>query len=172
MDRALPKEIIVVREKMHKMAENQQVDFLGLNPNTNPAELYRKFKESSSLLLEILRRLEDMHPNHGLLNVLCVDPLQQLGMKYFGVGEFEKAADCMQKAHSIMLAAGLLHGAVECMLWVVGSYLQLGDTKSAKYFIQVLKKDAMLAHGTLKTLRMMGEWVVSALEENGLGSSL
>jgi hypothetical protein len=54
------------------------------------------------------------------------------------------------------------------MLWIVGSYLQLGNTKMAKYFIHALKKDAMLAHGTLKTLRMLGEWVIDAMSEHNI----
>lgn len=67
-----------------------------------------------------------------------------------------------------MKAVVLPHGAVETGLWIVGSYLQMGDIKKAKHFIQVLKKDAMLAHGTLKTLKMLGEWVIVAMEEHNI----
>lgn len=72
------------------------------------------------------------------------------------------------RAHAIMKAVVLPHGAVETGLWIVGSYLQMGDIKKAKHFIQVLKKDAMLAHGTLKTLKMLGEWVIVAMEEHNI----
>lgn len=79
-DRSLPKEVIVVRERLQNLALKQSVDFVGLNPDADPALIYKKFQESSSLLIEILQRLEDMHPNHGMLNVLILDCLQQLGI--------------------------------------------------------------------------------------------
>jgi hypothetical protein len=168
LDNQLDPKVIVQREKLQDLVKRQEIDFVGLDGKSSPEEIYRKFQISSTLLQEIIRKLEQLHPNHGDLNVSIIDALEKLGMKYFGVGQFEKSAELMQRAHSIMMKLGLPHGAIESMLWVVGSHLQLGDTKTAKYWIEVLKRNAILAHGTVKVLKVMGEWVLEAMAEQGV----
>jgi len=168
LDNQLNPQVIIQRERLQDLVKRQEIDFVALNSSASPDEIYKKFQISSTLLQEIIRKLEQMHPHHGDLNVSIIDALEKLGMKYFGVGQFDKAAELMQRAHSIMMKLGLPHGAIESMLWVVGSYLQMGNTKTARYWIEVLKRNAVLAHGTTKVLKVMGEWVLEAMAEQGV----
>lgn len=169
LDRALPQSFQEDKERLKILANNQEVKFAQLDPNQGSREEYRKKVETSILLLEqIIGKLEKIQPKHGIYNASLLDPLQKLGLKYFGIGEFNKMTRVMERACGLMKSCMLPHGVADCSLWIIAAYMQMGNLKQAKKWGKVLKEYLMLAYGDLKVLKVLGSWVIEPMTQWGL----
>ncbi|CAL8144137.1 unnamed protein product [Orchesella dallaii] len=168
LDRQLPKSIHDEKEKLKQLVLNQEVDFSSLEQNVDSSEYAKKFQASTMILEQIILKLEKIQPKHGKYNASLLDPLQKLGLKYFSVGDFEKAARIMERVCSLMNACMLPHGVVDCSMWIVGSYMQLGNAKQAKKWAKILVENVMLAYGDIQALKVVGDWLLEPLAQWGL----
>lgn len=165
LDRSLAQSTHQEKDKLKLLVQNQEVRFANLEQS---GESSRKDVETSVILLEqIVNKLEKLHPKHGMYNASLLDPLQKLGLKYFGMGEFQKMAKVMERAVSLMKSCMLPHGVADCCLWIIGGYMQMGNFKVAKKWGKVLRDNLILAYGDVQVLKVLGPWILEPMTKWG-----
>lgn len=167
LDRTLPQSTGEEKKKLNLLVQRQEVQFSQLDSSQNSEDYGKRIQASILLLEQIISKLEAIHPKHGMYNASLLDPLQKLGLKYFGLGEFQKATKILERAVSLMKSCMLPHGVVDCSLWIVASYLQMRNLKKAKKWGEVLREHLLLSYGDPQVLKVLGAWAIEPMTQWG-----
>lgn len=169
LDRTISQDAQDEKDRLKLLVQNQEVKFAQLDPSKGTEAEYAKKVQASVLLLEqIISKLEKIQPKHGMYNASLLDPLQKLGLKYFGMGEFQKMTKIMERACGLMKCCMLPHGIADCSMWIVAAYMQLGNFKLARKWGKVLRDNLILAYGDVHVLKVLGPWIIEPMTKWGL----